>query len=150
MKSEIIRFKGLKKQEIIAEFKGGDITSDAGLLLFREIEKKHKIIKRMSACITDKRESGKVVHNIEEQMLQRVYAIIAGYEDVNDHQELRKDPLFKMLCGETKKDEELSSPSTICRFENQVDRKALVGMSKVMVDNFIESYTEVPKEIILD
>jgi len=99
MKSEIIRFKGLKKQEIIAEFKGGDITSDAGLLLFREIEKKYKIIKIMSACITDKREGGKVVHNIEEQMLQRVYAIIAGYEDVNDHQELRKDPLFKMLCG---------------------------------------------------
>ena len=99
MKSEIIRFKRLKKQEIIAEFKGGDITSDAGLLLFREIEKKHKIIKKMSACITDKRERGKVVHNIEEQMLQRVYAIIAGYEDVKDHQELRKDPLFKMLCG---------------------------------------------------
>jgi len=150
-KSIKIKFKGIKKREIIADFSGGKITSEAGLLLLREIEKKHKIIKRMSDCIKDTREQGKVVHSIEELMKQRIYAIAAGYEDGNDHKELRKDELFKLLCEkEPDSSEGLSSPSTISRFENRVVRKELFEMSKIFVEDFIDSYKTAPKEIILD
>lgn len=150
-KSIKIKFKGFKKKEVIADFTGGKITSEAGLLLFREIEKKYKIIKRMSECIQDTREQIKVLHSVEELMKQRVYAIAGGYEDVNDHKELRNDSLFKLLCEkESDSEDGLSSPSTICRFENRVIRKELLEMSKIMVENFIESYETPPAEIILD
>ena len=105
----------------------------------------------MSECIQDKREQNKVVHSIEELLKQRVYAITAGYEDGNDHKELRKDDLFKLLCEkEPDSEEELSSPSTISRFENRVVRKELFEMSKIFVEDFINSYKTAPKEIILD
>jgi hypothetical protein len=150
-KSRKIKFKGFKKREVMADFNGGKITSDAGMILLREVEKKSKIIKRMSACIQDTLEQNKVLHSIEELMKQRVYAIAAGYEDGNDHKELRKDELFKLLCEKEPDDEEvLSSPSTISRFENRVVRKELFEMSKILVDDFIESYKTAPKEIILD
>lgn len=148
-KEKEIEFRGFKNKKIVADFSGGEITSDAGLLLLREVEKKSKIIKKMSACIEDKRESAKVDHSVEEILKQRVFGLIGGYEDVNDHQKLRNDTTFKILC-ERKTDEALSSPPTICRLENMVDKKDIIEMSKMLVEQFIDSYKTEPKELMLD
>nr|HPN32524.1 transposase [bacterium] len=145
-----IEFKGFKEKKIVADFSGGEITSDAGLLMFRELEKKSKIIKEMSSCIQDKREAAKVDHSIEELLKQRVFGLIGGYEDINDHQQLRNDTTFKILCERKTNDTALSSPPTICRFENMVDRNDIIAMSKKLVEQFINSYKTAPTELILD
>lgn len=86
-------------------------------------------------------------HNIKNLLKQRVYALALGDEDLNDHDELRKDPALQAAVGQ---DVELASASTLCRFENRIDKKTLWAISTVLIDIFIESHKEVPEEIVLD
>ncbi len=78
---------------------------------------------------------------------QRVYAISLGYEDLNDHDTLRTDPLIQTALG---KDQALASPSTLCRFENHMGRQQALAIHKVLIDKFIASYSKPPQELILD
>ena len=85
-------FAALYRREIVAEFDGGDITTDAGGLLLREIDRRLNLTQRMAACFTDYRRPELVEHTVPELVAQRVYGLALGYEDLNDHDQLRSDP----------------------------------------------------------
>ena len=93
----VFGFHPLKRREIRAQFDGGAITSDGGGLLLREVEKRIGILHQFAACFTDYRNPELIEHTVEELVAQRVYGLALGYEDLNDHEELRNDPLLAVL-----------------------------------------------------
>lgn len=144
-------FSSLKSQKIVANFDGGRLTSDAGGLLLREADRQLGLIRRLAACIPDPRDPLMTVHDQQTMLAQRIFGIALGYEDLNDHDTLRDDPLFSVLADKSPDpDEPLASSPTLCRFENRIERKALVRMSEVFVETFIASHKQPPKELILD
>ena len=146
-----LQFSSLSRKKILADFNGGHLTSDGGALLIREVNRRTGLIGALAGCITDPREPAKIKHEVTTMLAQRVYGIALGYEDGNDHQTLRDDPIMQILAeGVPDPDDPLASPSTLCRFENWVNRKSLARMSEVLVDQFIASYMKPPEEIILD
>src|SRR3972149_7276991 len=92
-------FQALGSRAITARFDGGAITSDAGGLLLREVEAKTGILRRFAACFTDHRDPERIEHTVYELLAQRVFALALGYEDLNDHDALRYDPLLAVLVG---------------------------------------------------
>jgi len=93
----IFGFHPLKHREIRAQFDGGAITTEGGGLLLREVEKRIGIVRQLAACFRDYRDPDRIEHTVEELVAQRVYGLALGYEDLNDHEELRKDPLLAVL-----------------------------------------------------
>jgi hypothetical protein len=93
----VFRFHPQRRREIRAQFDGGAITSDGGGLLLREVEKRVGILRQFAACFTDYRNPDLIEHPVEELVAQRVYGLALGYEDLNDHEELRNDPLLAVL-----------------------------------------------------
>ena len=146
-----LSFSRLKKQRIVADFEGGRLTSDGGALLLREVDRQLGLTASLAACVADPREPAKITHHLRTLLVQRIFGIALGYEDLNDHQTLRDDPLFAILAGQRPDpDQPLASPSTLCRFENTVTRQSLARLSAVFVEQFIASYDRPPKEIVLD
>lgn len=145
--SEALSFSPLNRKKIEVNFEGGSITSDAGLLLLREVDQKLGLSHKLSQLIEDKRHPSYIDHSVEDLLKQRVYALAAGYEDVNDHDTLNKDYCFQTAVG---REVNLASSSTLSRFENSITRQSLVNLSKQLVEQFIESHEDVPKELILD
>jgi len=145
-------FSNLKNKKIQADFNGGCLTSDAGALLVREVDKRLGLIDAINRCIPDPRNEFFIVHQQKTMLAQRIFGIALGYEDLNDHQSLRDDPLLQIVTerGVTKDGLPLASPPTLCRLENRVDRKSLADIAKVFVERFIASYTQAPDELILD
>ena len=149
--TQTLLFSSLGSKKIHADFNGGSLTSDAGAVLVREVDRRIGLIEAIDRCIPDPRHPFFVVHDQKTMLAQRIFGIALGYEDLNDHQSLRNDPLFQIISERGIKDDlPLASPPTLCRLENRVDRKALVAIAKVYVDSFITSYNEPPKELILD
>lgn len=146
-KSESICFPGVKGRKIEALFSGQAITSDGGSALLRSADKAINLLSRVAKGFTDSRRAASCAHTIEALLRQRVLALALGYEDLNDHDELRNDAVLQSAVG---RDVELASASTLCRFENSVDKASLWSLSKVLVDVFIESFDSPPKEIVLD
>jgi hypothetical protein len=145
---ESITFSALGRRSVVADFDGGTITSDAGALLLREADLSLGLCAAISDCINDPRDPSKIVHEQVTMIRQRVLGIGAGYEDLNDHNTLRKDPLFQTLGGVG---QDLASSPTLCRLENRIDRAALVRIAGVLVDTFIASFKdETPEELVLD
>src|SRR5271170_4014135 len=137
-------------KNVIAKFDGGLLSSDGGILTLREIEGRLCVAERMAACIQDPRASHHVTHSMAEIIRFRLLMIAAGYEDGNDADSLRSDPMFKMALDLTPSDRELCSRPTISRLENLPDAGALLRMGRAMVDLYCESYSKVPKRIVLD
>lgn len=148
---EAITFSRLPRRELVADFDGGRLTSDAGLLLLREVDRRLGLSEAISACLPDPRDPVYVVHQQRDMLAQRLLAIAAGYEDLNDHDTLRDDPALQTAAGKLPDAEEpLASPSTLCRLEQRVDRRSLVEMSKIFVEVFLKSFDKPPEQIILD
>jgi hypothetical protein len=146
-----LTFSSLSRKQILADFNGGHLTSDAGALLLREADRRTGFLDALVECITDPRDQSRIEHDVKTLLAQRVFGIAMGYEDGNDHQSLREDPIMQMLAGFAPDPENpLASPPTLCRFENWVNHQSLARMSGVFVDQFIASYSKPPKEIILD
>jgi len=144
-------FSRLKKQRIVADFEGGRLTSDGGALLLREVDRQLGLTASLATCVADPREPAKITHHLRTLLVQRIFGIALGYEDLNDHQTLRDDPLFAILAGQRPDpDQPLASPSTLCRFENSVRRESLARLSALFVAQFVASYDRPPKEIVLD
>ena len=165
-------FGKLGKKEIIAQFNGGNITSDGGALLLHEFEKQTGIIKSFSECFTDYRDKKKVEHKVEELIAQRVYGIILGHEDLNDHDIIRADQLLATICGkedptggDRKRDNDkgnaLAGKSTLNRLElslpdadKDTKYKKIVAhparIDELFVNIFLDSYKNPPNQIILD
>jgi Transposase DDE domain group 1 len=148
-------FASLDRRQIVADFQGGDLTSDAGLLLLREVDRKIGLISALDAAIKDPRCPWLTEHDQRTILAQRIFALAAGYEDLNDHQALRKDTLLtamtdRRLKAGQKEDDPLSSPPTLCRLENRITRADLVRLSTVLVERFIASHAAPPEELVLD
>ena len=144
-------FSRFKRQKIVADFDDGRLTSDAGALLLREADRRTGLTQALAECIADPRDPAKVRHDLRTMLVQRIDGIALGYEDLNDHQTLRTDPLMSLLAEQRPDpDRPLASPSTPCRFENAVNRQSLVRMSQVFVDHFLASYDQPPAEIVID
>jgi hypothetical protein len=135
---------------IVAKFDGGLLSSDGGILVLREIEQRLRVADRMAACIADPRAPDQITHTLADIIRFRLLMIAAGYEDGNDANTLRGDPVFKMALDLTPSDRELCSQSTISRLENLPDARALLRLGRAMVDLYCESFRQVPRRIVLD
>lgn len=135
---------------VVAKFDGGLLSSDAGILVLREVEQRLRVADRLAACMVDRRAPELIIHKLAEIIRFRLLMIGAGYEDGNDASSLRSDPIFKMALDLSPSDRELCSQSTISRLENLPDARALLRMGRAMVDLYCESFQRVPKRITLD
>jgi len=135
---------------VVAKFDGGLLSSDAGILVLREVEQRLRVADRLAACMVDRRAPELITHPLAEIIRFRLLMIGAGYEDGNDASSLRSDPIFKMALDLSPSDRELCSQSTISRLENLPDARALLRMGRAMVDLYCESFQRVPKRITLD
>lgn len=132
-------------------FDGGRLTSDAGVVLLAEIERKLRIAERLAGCIADPRAPERVRHSLAEMIRFRALLIAAGYPDANDCDALRDDPAFKMAVGRLPETgAELCSQPTMSRLEKLPTQTTLMRMMDAMVDLFCDSFAEVPRRILLD
>ena len=164
-------FQSLKRRKVKADFSGGRLTSDGGGLLLREVEKRIGLIEDLAKCFEDSRDPSRVEHTLEELLAQRIYGLALGYEDLNDHEELRQDPLLGILVekadptGETRqrsrdKGNALAGKSSLNRLELAGEGKGQERYKKIQVDEeqvarlfvekFIESRRRRPRRLILD
>lgn len=149
--TETIDFSRIDRRQVTADFLGGRLTSDAGILLLREVDRQIGLIDAINAAIPDPRDPGAITHDQRTMLAQRIFSIALGYEDLNDQQTMRTDAALQVAAGvEAEEDQPMASPSTLCRLENRVFRKTLVRLSKILVDQFIASYDAPPEEITLD
>jgi len=151
-------FEDCGSREIVARFDGGTISSDGGALLLRQTDKRLNLLPRLAQCFLDGRNQDLVEHSILEMVSQRVYGLALGYEDLNDHDQLRTDPVFSVLAGREEMNQPLAGKSTLNRLElgsGTKDRYKKItfwkeGLDELLVQVFVESYPSAPAEIILD
>ena len=142
-----LSFPSCKGRRVEAEFSGGDVSSDGGVLLLRQADRRLGLTAAVASALDDERRKASCDHSLLSLLRQRVFGIGLGYEDLNDHQTLRADPgMQTALDG----DRVLASPATLCRFENRADRRVAWAIHRVMVERFIASYGQPPEELILD
>lgn len=142
-----IELPPVKRRKVIIDFEGGDITSDGGIQALREVDRKAGVTKALNKALTDSRVQGRCEHSQLKLLRQRIYAIAAGYEDLNDHGTLCGDVAFQTA---VETDRPLSSPATLCRLEQRADRDAAAAMHEVLIDQFIGSFAKAPRQLILD
>ena len=142
-----IQFPSIKNKKVLANFLGGDISSDGGILLLRKIDQKLKLTASLAKSFSDRRAPGKIDHTILQMLRQRVYGIAAGYEDLNDHDSLKDDLAMQTAVG---KESALASSPTLCRFENSFSRKEAILVHQALFESFIQSFPSPPKKLILD
>jgi len=145
-----IEFKGITGKRVVADFSGGEVTSDAGVLALREVAERIEIIDQIADAITDTRHQSYVRHAMRTLLQQRVIQIACGYEDANDADYLRSDPGFKASCNRLPSEDDLASQPTISRFENALTSKDIYRIACVLVEQFIATYDTAPEAIILD
>jgi hypothetical protein len=146
-----LTFSSLGCRRLHADFSGGALTTDAGMLLLRQADKRLGLLDALDRCIPDPRDPDCLIHPQRALLAQRILAIAAGYEDLNDPQHLRHDPLWQVLAEyQPDPQQPLASAPTLCRLENRVYRAALVRMAAVLVEQFIASHLTPPECLVLD
>lgn len=152
------QFEGHFSRQVTGRFDGGQQTSDAGGLLLRETDRRLKLLSRFAACFSDGRDPKRIDHPVQEMVSQRVYGTALGYEDLNDHDQLRHDPLLALMAGRSDGDTALAGKSTLNRLElstKKEDRYKKVvcdteAVDRLMVDVFLESYSQAPDQLVMD
>ena len=151
-------FQDCGSREIVARFDGGTISSDGGAVLLRQTDHRLDLLPRLAQCFLDGRDPDRVQHSVQEMISQRVYGLALGYEDINDHEQLRSDPLFSVLAGREELEKPLAGKSTLNRLElgdGREDRYKKItfwkqGIDELLVEVFIESQERSPEQIVLD
>src|SRR3954454_24603842 len=139
------------RKKLSVGFDGGQLSSDAGVLVLRGVEKKLGLAARLASCIRDRRKPERIEHSFEEMLRLRMFAIAAGYEDANDCDALRHDPVFKMAVGHAPESgDPLCSQPTMSRLENAPSKIEIGRLMAAMVDQFCDSYQRTPSSITLD
>jgi hypothetical protein len=148
-------------RRVVAKFDGAQMTTEGGALLLRETDRKIGLLQRVAACFTDTRDPQRIEHGLSEMLAQRIYGLALGYEDLNDHEELRRDPLLGVLAGKWELGEPLAGKSTLNRLEltpvgsPRTERYHKIGYSaagldQLLVDVFLEAHQKPPREMVLD
>ena len=140
-------FPGLGRRKIEANFAGGQVSSDGGVMLLRQVDRWLGFTKQLDSILPDRRNPLLIQHSQESLLRQRIYGLALGYEDLNDHDSLRHDLLWQTATDRT---EELGSCSTLCRLENRAGRKEAWLIHQVLFEQFVASFSAPPKELILD
>ena len=154
-------FEAHSSRHVVAGFDGGAMTSDGGALLLRSVDRRIGLLSRLAECFTDFRQQERVEHRVAEMVAQRVYALALGYGDLNDHDQLREDPLMGLLAGKREPGTALASKSTLCRLERTAQAGAgqdrykkvpydAAAIDRLLVDVYLESQAEPPERIVLD
>lgn len=165
-------FQRLGRRRVVASFDGGEISSNGGALLLRTVERQRRLIERFAACFVDHRCPSWVEHSVEEMIGQRVYGLVLGHEDLNDHEDLCRDPLLATVVGkrdpsgqdrkhEADRGQPLASRSTLHRLEwgvavdAETDRYRRIALETEAVDRFfveafLDAHEEPPERIVLD
>lgn len=171
-KTDRIELQGPGRQVLTASFDGGHLTSDAGVVVLHELDQKLGILRRFSDCFVDARDPGRIEHSLEELLRQRVFAMGLGYEDLNDHDQLRVDPLFATAVGKSDSTGEnrkhasdkgtaLAGKSTLNRLEFALHSEAAESryhriaadpemLERFFVEVFLDSFEQAPERIVLD
>src|SRR5499433_3541164 len=148
-------------RQVSARFSERQLSTEGGALLLRETDRKIGLLSRVSKCFSDLRQPWLIEHQLGELLAQRIYGLALGYEDLNDHEELRRDPLLAVMAGKRKLEEPLAGKSTLNRLELTPagspleDRYHKITYSSealdgLLVDIFLESYAQAPRQIVLD
>jgi len=142
-----IDFGRLGRRVIEADFSGGDLSSDGGLLLLRQVDEHLGLSRAAAAAIPDARDPERIHHGLRDLLAQRLYGLCCGYEDLNDHKALRGDVLMQTAVG---RDELLASAPTFSRLETRATRAQAWALHEVLVEQFIASHKVAPAELVLD
>ena len=152
-------FEGHFSRQVVAEFSGDRLTTEGGALLLREADRKIGLLRRVADCFTDTRQPERVEHRLPEMLAQRIYGLALGYEDLNDHEQLRSDPLWAVLAGKQEIEKSLAGKSTLNRLELTPSGSPLserchkIGYSPAAIDEllvkiFLQAHTRAPKQIV--
>jgi hypothetical protein len=140
-----------------SSFTAGHVSSDGGALLLRQVERRIRLVDRLAGCFTDQRRQDRVEHRLGELLAQRLYGLALGYEDLNDHEQLRHDPLMAVLSGKRALDDPLAGKSTLNRLEltGGAKRYHKIGyqpekIDALLCDLFLESHAGSPEQVVLD
>jgi hypothetical protein len=144
---EELNFPSFDRRKIEANFEGGEVSSDGGIMLLREADRRLGLVEALDRVLPDPRDQAQITHRQIDLLRQRVFGLALGYEDLNDHDSLRRDLVWQTAL---ERSEELASDSTLCRLEQRVDRQAAIAFHQVLVEKFIASFKEAPAELILD
>ena len=141
----------VENKELCVRFDGGRLSSDGGVLVLREIEKRLGLAARLAGCLSDARDPASTTHSYADMIGARMFAIACGYEDCDDLDVLRFDPAFKLACGRLPESgRDLMSQPTLSRLENAPSWRELARMGLTMIDLFCDSFERVPQRIVLD
>jgi Transposase DDE domain group 1 len=140
-------FPGLGRRKIEANFAGGQVSSDGGVMLLRQVDRWLGFTKRLDRILPERRNPLLIQHSQESLLRQRIYGLALGYEDLNDHDSLRHDVLWQTATDRT---EELGSCATLCRLENRAGRKEAWLIHQVLFEQFVGSFAAPPRELVLD
>ncbi len=165
-------FQGPGRRQVVAAFDGGSISSDGGVMLLRRVDQLRRIVGRFAQCFDDARDQGQIEHTVEDLVRQRTFALALGYEDLNDHDELRLDPLLAVAVGkadptgrcrkrERDRGKALAGKSTLNRLEwglaSKIDQDRYqriavdtAAVDRFFVELFLDAYKEAPEQIVLD
>ena len=154
-------FEAHFSRRVEAEFSGERLTTEGGALLLRAVDRKIGLLRRVESCFTDTRDAQRIEHELSEMLVQRIYGLALGYEDLNDHEELRNDPLLGVLAGKKDLGAPLAGKSTLNRLEltsagspasaryNKISYSA-EALDALLLDLFLEAHPQAPREIVLD
>ncbi len=154
-------FEAHFSRQVVGRFDGSQLTTEGGALLLRQANRKIGLLQRVASCFRDARQPERVEHELGELLAQRIYALALGYEDLNDHEELRPDPLLGVLAGKRELEEPLAGKSTLNRLEltpagspheeryHQITYSA-GALDALLVDLLVEAHAHPPREIVLD
>lgn len=148
-------------RQVVAEFSAEQLSTDGGVLLLREVERKIRLLERVRKCFRDGRDAERVEHELEVLLKQRIYGLALGYEDLNDHEQLRYDPLLALVAGQREVDEPLAGKSTLNRMELVPEDSASkqryhkityceTELDELLVKVFLEAHSHPPYRIVLD
>jgi hypothetical protein len=142
-----IEFARVGRRVVEGRFDGGSMTSDGGVMLLGEVDRKLGLLEAAARCIADPRSPLLIKHGVRDMLRQRVYALALGWEDLNDHGALRCDVAVQTAVGV---DREVASAPTLCRLEKWADRATAVRLHRLLIEQFIASFKSAPKELVLD
>mgnify|MGYP004707413755 CR=1 FL=1 len=143
--AQTIEFGRIGRRVIEANFDGGDLSSDGGLMLLSRVDERIGLTRAVAAVFSDARDPARIRHRLRDLLAQRLYGLCCGYEDLNDHDTLRADLLMQTAVGRA---EPLASAPTLCRLENRATRAQAVALHGVLIEQFIASHRTAPGEQI--
>ena len=145
-----VLLKGLSKKTVVAQFDQDHASADGGAVLLKACDERPGLSASLAACLSDKRQPGKVRHSLQELFQQRMFGIACGYADANDAARLAHDPVFKLLIGRDAIDgHDLASQPTLSRFENTIRRRDLLRMSEALAEAVINRHKRRKKKVKL-